>query len=80
MNKTIYINNENRENLIKASEKESINSIVNKALKAYFEQSNSKAPNKVKQPKIEVKNPAKDSEQKKDIKQRFKGFRAPSNW
>lgn len=27
-----------------------------------------------------VKNPAKDSEQKKDIKQRFKGFRAPSNW
>ena len=36
MNKTIYINNENREQVIEASEKESINSIVNKALKYYF--------------------------------------------
>jgi len=36
MNKTIYINNSNRDKIIEASKTENINSIVNKALNLYF--------------------------------------------
>lgn len=81
MNKTIYINNENREQVIKASEKESINSLVNKALKYYFSGNSPQVEKKpVKKPRIEIKKPAEVSEQKKELPNKYKGLRLPSNW